>query len=57
MKGSLLSRASHSCEPNAEMRIRVRAGHGLTLVHFAAQPKPFLALKNSLNPRNPVDPP
>ena len=26
VKGSLLSRASHSCEPNAEMRIRVRAG-------------------------------
>ena len=26
VKGSLLSRASHSCEPNAEMRIRVRSG-------------------------------
>ena len=26
VKGSLLTRASHSCEPNAEMRVRVREG-------------------------------
>ena len=26
VKGSVLTRASHSCEPNAEMRVRVRTG-------------------------------
>ena len=33
VKGSVLTRASHSCQPNAEMRVRVREGK-LSLIHI-----------------------
>jgi len=44
-----LSSNVNECNPLPSSRLRSATWQGLTLVHFSAQPEPFLKQKHTLN--------